>query len=306
MYLKHFGLKDLPFTLTPNTLFYCNLPAHQEGLNTLLFSLRSGEGFIKIIGEVGSGKTLLCRKLLDSLGGECVTAYIPNPDVDPQGLRVALAKELGLRVNVKGDTNTLLSRLSERLIELKHQKKRVVVIVDEAQALADDTLEALRLLSNLETESEKLLQIVLFAQPELDEKLKLYKFRQLLQRIGFSYVLRSLTPQELSQYVFHRVSMAGYTKGNLFSAPAIRKLYRASQGVPRVINILCHKALLVAYGRGEAVVTPRSVAIAVRDSHSVLRTLPRRHAWKWVMAIAGVLVVLVLGFAYAWKIGKLS
>jgi MSHA biogenesis protein MshM len=307
MYLTHFGLTDLPFTLTPNTAFYCNLPAYQEGLNTLLFSLRSGEGVIKIIGEVGAGKTLLCRKLLDSLGGECVTAYIPNPDTDAHGLRVAVAKELSVPLSNTTDAHEVLSQLTQKLIQLKGAGKRVIVIVDEAQALSDDTLEALRLLSNLETGSEKLLQIVLFAQPELDEKLKSARFRPLLQRIGFSYVLRPLTQEEVIQYVHYRLSTAGRTSGVLFTPKALCKLYSASKGVPRVLNILCHKALLVAYGRGEGEVSAAAVAVAITDSLSVLRTLGRRVSIKMIVGgVIGcfVLVVGIVALIYGFNMGK--
>ena len=297
MYLKHFGLKDWPFTLTPNTSFFCNLPVYQEALNTVLFSVRSGEGFVKVIGEVGSGKTLLCRKLLDQLADEFVTAYIPNPNLSADELRRALAKELGVVVETASD-DQLLTRISEKLIAIRHEGKRTVLVIDEAQALPDDTLEALRLLSNLETESEKLLQIVLFAQPELDAKLEQYRFRPLQQRIGFGYRLQALHPAEVAAYLQHRLEMAGYAEGRLLTRGAQRLVCKASQGVPRVINIVCHKALLVAYGRGEARVKTHAIKSAIADSADVLQTLKVRapSAFNWKMMVVGL---VVLGLAVA-------
>lgn len=297
MYLKHFGLKDWPFTLTPNTSFFCNLPVYQEALNTVLFSVRSGEGFVKVIGEVGSGKTLLCRKLLDQLAEEFVTAYIPNPNLSADELRQALAKELGVSVGAISD-DQLLTCISEKLIAIRHEGKRTVLVIDEAQALPDDTLEALRLLSNLETESEKLLQIVLFAQPELDAKLEQYRFRPLQQRIGFGYRLQALHPSEVAAYLHHRLEMAGYADGRLLTRGAQSLVCKASQGVPRVINILCHKALLVAYGRGETRVKTHAIKSAIADSADVLQTLKVRapSGLNWKVMVVGV---VILGLAVA-------
>jgi MSHA biogenesis protein MshM len=266
MYLEHFNFKELPFTITPNVGFFCYLKGHQEALNTLQFSLRSGEGFIKIIGEVGSGKTLLCRKLLDSLGSEYLTAYIPNPDLNPIELRRALARELGIDLSTMLDKHELLTLINNRLLCLHAEGKHCVLLIDEAQAIPSESLETLRLLTNLETETTKLLQVVLFGQPELDERLNDQSFRQLKQRISFSYYLPLMSRADLDGYLFHRLATAGYSYGSLFTTKAMKKLHDASQGVPRIVNILCHKALLAAYGKGEQQVTHQSMRTAIQDT----------------------------------------
>jgi MSHA biogenesis protein MshM len=272
MYLQHFKFNQPPFTLTPNTEFFCELPTHQEALNVLLLSLAQGEGFIKIVGEVGTGKTLLCRILLNTLPEEYVTAYVPNPDQTPDGLRFAVASELGVKPSVAWTEYQLLDAINKRLLDLHREGKKTVLLIDEAQALPDACLEAVRLLTNLETEARKLLQVVLFGQPELDAKLEKVKLRQLKQRITFSYHLQPLAPFEMRQYLTHRLVRAGYTYGStLFTQSAQRKLYRASKGLPRLLNILCHKSLLVAYGKGKAYVNSRAVSRAIADTESVAR-----------------------------------
>ena len=171
MYLKHFGLVELPFGITPDTSFTYSVQYHQEALNTLLLALDQGEGFVKISGEVGSGKTLLCRRLLQTLNDGWVTAYLPNPNLDANTLFIALAEELGIKDVAEHDQYHLVRRINLALLDFARAKKKVVFCIDEAQAMPIETLEALRLLSNLETEKRKLLHIVLFGQPELDEKL---------------------------------------------------------------------------------------------------------------------------------------
>jgi len=295
MYLDHFKLKALPFLLTPNVEFYCQLKSHQEALNTLLFCLHSGEGFIKIVGEVGSGKTLLCRKLLGCLEEKFFTAYIPNPDLDPLELRKAFARELGLSPGVH-DQHELLSMINHRLIELHTSGKRVVLLLDEAQAIPLESLEAIRLLTNLETESTKLLQVVLFGQPELDEHLNQPHFRQLKQRITFSYYLSLLTRQETDLYLFHRLAVAGHTYGSLFTEKARKALFKASNGVPRIINILCHKSLLIAFGRGERVITYQMLQMAIQDTEVAVIS---QNSSLVVFLLSGlVLLMMLCGFLY--------
>jgi len=287
MYLDHFQLKDVPFALTPNIEFYCQLKSHQEALNTLLFCLRSGEGFIKIIGEVGSGKTLLCRKLLHCLEHDFFTAYIPNPDLSPLELRRAFARELGINPALLQDQHELLSIINSRLVELHAAGKRVVLILDEAQAIPLESLEAVRLLTNLETERAKLMQVVLFGQPELDAHLTLPQFRQLKQRITFSYYLSLLSREELDTYLFHRLAVAGYTYGALFTKKARNMLFQTSRGVPRIINVLSHKALLIAYGRGERVITHHMLKRAIQDTEVAIRQRGRH----WYLLLAAGLVL---------------
>ena len=165
MYLYHFGIKELPFTLTPNTSYFFGLPSHKEAIQVLLTALRTGEGFIKVTGEVGTGKTLICRKLLNELPQHFVAAYIPNPYLTPSELRRAVASELNVVLTDHADQQEFTQRIQQRLIQIHQENKGVVLIIDEAQALPVESIEALRLITNLETESRKLLQVVLFGQP---------------------------------------------------------------------------------------------------------------------------------------------
>jgi MSHA biogenesis protein MshM len=275
MYLEYFNLDEFPFVLAPNTHYFCGLPSYHEALNILLLSLRSGEGVIKIVGEVGIGKTLLCRELLNKLNDEdkYVTAYITCPLFDYAGLQKTLAQELGICFNESIDQQCLLNLINKTLLKLHETGKRVVVIIDEAQVLSDQCLEGLRLLSNLETESEKLLQIVLFGQPELNARLNQPNLRQLKQRITFSYCLRPVDRLELEDYINHRLIKAGNKQGSLFLKKSLDLLFRASHGIPRLINILCHKALIAAYGRGKRKVDGKAMRLAIRDTESVNMTI---------------------------------
>ena len=276
MYLKHFGLKELPFRITPDTSFVFANRYHQEALNTVLVALQEGEGFIKITGEVGTGKTLLCRRLLQSLGDDWVTAYLPNPSLAPEALSLAIAEELGIRETASLDHYQLVRRINRELLHLARARKRVAVLVDEAQAMPVPTLEALRLLSNLETEKRKLLHIVLFGQPELDERLRQPEIRQLAQRVAFHCRLRGVQKRELQSYVAHRLRVAGYVGEGLFTPSALRALYRGSDGAPRLINILAHKSMLLAFGEGKQMVGLRHVRLACKDTEGV-----RRLRWFW-------------------------
>ncbi|MBI2276218.1 MAG: AAA family ATPase [Dechloromonas sp.] len=266
MYLDHFGLSELPFGITPDTSFTVITRSHQEALNTLLIALASGEGFIKITGEVGTGKTLLCRRLLQALPAGSVSAYLPNPYLAPRTLQLALAEELGLAVSGDSDDYHLLQSINRALMEHAAAGRQVVVCIDEAQAMPLETLESLRLLSNLETEKRKLLQIILFGQPELDRKLAEPSVRQLLQRIAFHYRLHGLDRQEVANYLAHRLRVAGYRGEGVFGPRAVRSLHRASRGTPRLLNILAHKALLAVYGEGRHSVRLDHVRQAAADT----------------------------------------
>lgn len=265
MYETHFGFRHPPFGLTPDTRFYFSEASHQEALNTLLVALRSGEGFLKVTGEVGLGKTLLCRQLLNALGSEFVTAYVPNPAVSSRGLLLTVAEELGCGVDAAAAPEQLLKAINHQLLANAQRHVRTALIVDEAQALSNETLEAIRLLTNLETETNKLLQVVLFGQPELDERLAQPSLRQLRQRISFSYRLRPLDRDQFAAYVRHRLEVAG-ARGALFTEDALRVLFRASRGTPRLANILCHKALLAAFGPGRPDVGRQDAFDAIYDT----------------------------------------
>lgn len=296
MYREHFKLREPPFSLTPDTSYYFNHSGHQQALNVLLVALRTGEGFIKITGEVGTGKTLLCRKLLNALEETFVSAYLPNPLLAPRELQQEVARELGLKPPVAATSQQLLQLLTTHLLRRSDQGQRVVICIDEAQAMPEESLEALRLLSNLETEKSKLLQIVLFGQPELNERLAQHSLRQLRQRITFSYHLQPLGREELAGYVNHRLLIAGHQGGNLFRPQALQAIYRASHGIPRLVNILCHKALMVAYGQGGRVVDKRQVRAAVRDtSRADLPAAEGRVRWSfWLLGLLGATQITML------------
>ena len=296
MYRQHFGLQEHPFSLTPDTQFYFNSQSHREVLSTLLLALRHSEGFIKIVGEVGTGKTLLSRKLLASLGENFITAYIPNPYLTPDELKWFLAEEIGVAYSPTAPSYQLLKDINLRLMELAQQKRQVVLIVDEAQAMPRETIEALRLLTNLETEKNKLLQVVLFGQPELDELLDRPDLRQLKQRIVFAEYLQTIPKTSLADYLAYRLSSAGYRGANLFNRHSLGLLYKASGGVPRLINIIAHKAMLAAYGQASPKVKRQHMVRAIIDtaeSRSLGRMMARRDMWLWPLAAAGAAALLV-------------
>ncbi|MBI3778349.1 MAG: AAA family ATPase [Gammaproteobacteria bacterium] len=269
MYGTHFGLQELPFTITPDTSFFFAHSSHQEALNTLLVAARSGEGFMKVIGEVGTGKTLLCRKFMSSLDHrEFVTAYIPNPYLQPMTLLLAVADELGIKYPQHINQHQLLKLLNRYLIDAYAEGKRVLVCLDESQAIPLETLESLRLLSNLETERRKLLQVVLFGQPELNTRLDNPSIRQLKQRVSFACQLSPLSLSEVEFYISHRLAVAGYRGPRLFAHKVVKQIYRASNGIPRLVNILAHKSLMAAFGEGARTVTERHVRMAVADTES--------------------------------------
>lgn len=272
MYLRHFSLREAPFSITPDAAFFYPHEGAQAALNTLLVAIRGGEGFLKIVGEVGCGKTVLCRQLLRSLQSECVTAYIPNPDLGPRDLLLALAQELGLKLPASATRHRLLDSLQACLVAHAAQGRQVVVIIDEAQAIPVRTVESLRLLSNLETEKRKLLQIVLLGQPELDRKLARPEIRQLLQRITFSDHLGPMAAARVGPYLRHRLQIAAVnarTPLDVFDASAVQGLAQSSAGIPRLVNVLAHKCLMLAYGENRHQVTLADVRLAARDTGGV-------------------------------------
>jgi len=293
LYLSHFGLREVPFGITPDTSFFYACRSMQESLNTLLVAVANGEGFIKITGEVGTGKTLLCRKFMASLDENYVTAYLPNPSVEPGTLLLALAEELGVRVESTINQHHLMKRINLALLDFARNKKRVLVCLDEAQAMPLETLEMLRLVSNLETEKRKLLQVVMFGQPELDQKLSEQAIRQLRQRITFEHRLSHLTWREVEHYLAHRMKVAGYHSERVFTRAAVRTIYRASRGVPRLINILANKALMLAYGKGTDRVNWAIARAAVGDTPASYRPAP---AWMWTVLLC------VAGSSLGWML----
>lgn len=288
MYEAHFGLKELPFCLTPDTQFYLNSSWHAEASTVLDICIQQGEGFIKIAGEVGTGKTMLCRRLLSSLPANYVPIYIPNPYLSPEGLFHAIAHELGIRMN-DVNSHVVLKVIEEELMQLAVLGHKVILIVDEAQSMPAETLEALRLVTNLETEKFKLLQVVLFGQPELDIILRQPALRQLLQRVTFSYELQPLIDSEVKDYLTHRLVMAGYSGPELFEAKALKLITRASGGIPRLVNILAHKALMCGFGKKSKTITKEFVYAAIDDTESVSR--PRLSLFAFGRAAAFALLL---------------
>ena len=314
MYLQHFGLRESPFSLTPDTSFFFACSSYQEALNTLLVAARNGEGFIKITGEVGNGKTLLCRKFLATLSQglqtttligtqnqaanastaqNFITAYIPNPYLEPKSLLLALAEEFRVPLEKDADQHLLLKGLTHALLDCARNGQRALVCLDEAQAMPLESLEVLRLLTNLETEKRKLLQVVLFGQPELDERLRHHSIRQLRQRISFQYDLQGLRKNELERYLRHRLAVAGYAGETLFSAGAVGKLHRITGGTPRLINIVAHKALMLAFSDGRQQVMVKHIRDAAADTPEV-----RRDWLPWMVAAIGAAAVVLSRLAW--------
>jgi len=267
MYVHYYGLSEKPFSLTPDTDFYYQTLTHQQALNVLLVAIKSGDGFIKLTGEVGTGKTLLCRKLLDQLDDHYQTIYIPNPYMSCDALLRAVVEEMGLLDSLGGDN--YLSCINQKLIENAKNNKQTIILLDEAQSLPVESLEAIRLLSNLETEKQKLIQIVLFGQPELNTTLQQKSIRQLQQRIVHACHLSNLSEEVLGEYVEYRLRSAGYYGPHLFSDAAIHCLFNKTKGVPRLINLLCDKSLMLAYASGDFYVSEKHIKKAAGDSRQV-------------------------------------
>lgn len=301
MYLGHFGLRESPFRLTPDTAFFFPGSSHQEALNMLLVALAEGEGFLKLTGEIGLGKTLLCRTLLSRLGPEFFTAWIPNPDQSPASMRASLARELGIEMAGNAGQDRAIRLITDRLVELVASGRKPVLLIDEAQALPKATLEAVRLLTNIETEQRKLLQVVLLGQTELDHRLAREDLRQLRQRISFSHRLQAFDRRAVEHYVRHRLRVAGHGTGDLFDDASMRLLASASRGVPRLINILAHKALLSAFGRGLPRADITDMRRAVADTESV--ETGRSSHGKWLRLAALVVSVSLVG---AWVMGAVG
>ncbi len=298
MYHRFFKLKELPFSLSPDTDYFFAYGHYANALNTLIVALRTGEGFIKVTGEVGTGKTLLCRKLLKTIGKNFTPVYIPNPQLSPHGLQVALAEELGL--SITRYTHRLLNNITSRLMDLVKTGQHVVLCIDEAQAMPKETLEALRLITNLETEKQKLIQVALFGQPELDVSINDPAVRQLKQRITFSYQLEPLDQKGMEAYIMHRLRVAGFVGAQLFSQPALDAIHKASRGIPRLINILCHKSLMAAYGQGQRLISQTHAQLAIKDTHDLELLDLNRAQWKknvWWLSASSALFATMASFA---------
>lgn len=271
MYNQHFGLAQYPFSLTPNTRYFMKLPGHQLAFDLLLESLGKPGSFAKITGEVGTGKTMLCRKVINALSTrkqDYVTAYIPHPILNEEGAMHAIAEELSLTASPEASYYDLLKLISAELLRLNGEGKKVILLIDEAQAMPEETLAAVQLLTSLQANEDKYLQVVLFGQPELEELLQHPAMLQIGKQMSFSFVLPALDRAGTQAYVAHRLSKAAYNGAHLFSNAAIDLLFDSSKGVPRMINILAHKSMMVAYGKGERSITAEHVKRAIADTQS--------------------------------------
>jgi MSHA biogenesis protein MshM len=276
LYLEHFGLTEAPFRITPHTDFFYDGGERGATLEALAYAVMHDEGIVKVSGEVGSGKTMLCRMLIERLPSDVVTIYLATPSLARDEILQAIADDLDVKLS---DRRTVaLRELQEHLIGLYGAGRRVVVLIDEAHVMPDDTLEQVRLLSNLESSRHKLLQIVLFGQPELDETLAKPSLRQLRDRITHGFRMRPLPGAEVGKYLAFRMRAAGYRGPDVFAGRAAGQIARASGGLTRRINILADKALLSAFSEGSHAVTERHVKAAIEDSDFAAER-PRR-SWR--------------------------
>jgi len=264
MYEKFFSFKEKPFKLVPNPAYLFLSKSHEETLAHLNYALSEGVGFVEITGEVGTGKTTLCRAFLDSLDSDTIAAYIFNPRLSPRQLIRAINDELGVKYDAD-DTKDLIDKLNAFLLRNKARRRKVILLIDEAQNLSRNVLEQLRLLSNLETNQEKLLQIILVGQPELSELLDSHELRQLRQRITLRYQLSPLNQKETVAYIRYRISVAAENEGIRFNRSAFRQIYRYSRGIPRVINIACDRSLLTAFGLNRHRVTGSIARASIKE-----------------------------------------
>ena len=271
MYNQHFGLAQYPFSLTPNTRYFLKLPSHQQAFDLLLEALDGEANFAKITGEVGTGKTMLCRKALNSLEfhkNRFVTAYIPHPIFGAEGVVHAIAEELSIEREANLSYYELLKAVTESIASFSREGKRVVLFIDEAQAMPEETLATVHLLANIETQNPNPLQVILFGQPELDELLDRPMLAKIKRDLAFSFILPALDRDDVAAYVAHRLAKAGYSGPHMFTKKALNLLYDGSQGIPRLINVLSHKALMVAFGRGEQVIDEQHIGDAIKDTES--------------------------------------
>ncbi|MBA3031838.1 MAG: AAA family ATPase [Gammaproteobacteria bacterium] len=303
MYLEHYGLSEAPFRITPHTDFFFTGANRGATLEALLYAITHDEGIVKVSGEVGSGKTMLCRVLMERLPEHVVTIYLANPSLSRADILYALADELAIAIPEQSRANAVMRALQEKLVSLYAAGKQVVVLIDEAHAMPNETLEEIRLLSNLESNRHKLLQLVLFGQPEINEALARSDMRQLRERITHNFGLEPLVRDDIAQYMDFRMRAGGYRGPGIFTPAAIKLITDASQGLTRRINILADKALLAAFAAGGHQIGAKEAKAAIRDSefatfHAKGSGLRPLHALLW----AGGGAIVMLAIVGAWRL----
>jgi len=290
MYLEHYGLDRSPFKITPDTSLFYKGNKRGAALEALKYAITSGEGIIKVVGEVGSGKTMLCRMLEIELPEHVEIGYIANPSLSPENILHVIAFELKLNITNESSKLEVMQELQTYLLEKHTQNKQIVIFVEEAQSMPIETLEEIRLLSNLETNENKLLQMVLFGQPELDEKLRTPCIRQLKERITHSFYLDPFPGKDIYEYLNYRMRVVGYTGPDIFSKNISNRIEKKSEGLTRRINILADKALLAAYSEGDHGVKSKHINLAAKDSDF-------DHGYNWKPVILSAVVVAMIVFS---------
>jgi len=297
MYEEYFGLKRSPFRITPDTSLFYDGGQRGDILGALVYAVHRGEGIIKVVGEVGSGKTMLCRMLQLELPESVEIIYIGNPSVSAEDILYVIAAELKFDIERHATKHEVISKLQNYLLQKHAENKQVVLFIEEAQGMPLETLEEIRLLSNLETDQHKLLQIILFGQPELDENLADNSIRQLRERITHDFQLSPLTPVQIHTYLNFRMREVGYTGPELISEKLAGKMALHSEGLLRRINILADKMLLSAFADSTHNLTAKHLQDAVKDSgFSSLHRSDNSRTWTWL--ISGLILLLIMAFAY--------
>jgi len=302
MYCNFFGLNEKPFSITPDPRYLFLSERHGEALAHLVYGVTESGGFIQLTGEVGTGKTTLCRTLLlNRVPSNADVAVVLNPQLSALEFLEAICEELGIKVPKRKDSiKALIDALNRYLLKAHADGRRTILVVDEAQNLAPEVLEEVRLLTNLETARQKLLQIILIGQPELRELLARNDLRQLAQRITGRYHLEPLSREETDQYIEHRLKVAG-ALGEVFDASAKRSVFRLSQGVPRLINVICDRALLGAYSQGSRLVSRRLVRRAAAEISGEPHL---RRGWRWTAPAVAIAAALVLAISVGFNFGQ--
>jgi len=304
MYEHFFGFKEKPFKLVPNPDYLFLSKSHEEALAHLNYALSQGDGFVEITGEVGTGKTTLCRAFLENLGDDAIAAYIFNPKLGPRQLIKTINDEFGIKY-ATDNTKDLIDNLNRFLMQQKVRRKKVILLIDEAQNLSKTVLEQLRLLSNLETRREKLIQIILVGQPELSDILDSHELRQLGQRITLRYQLSPLNAQETADYIQYRIDIASQRSGLKFDRAAHRPIYKYSRGIPRVINIVSDRVLLTAFGLDKHKITGKIARESIKELKS--RGVPGKSAllnWRKIAVLGVVALVLLTSAIFHQPLSK--